>query len=127
MNNFELEIQLGNHPNETPVDNLIQSLTAAGTSNPWTYCTDCSYGLPGFRLEDMQRKLIITLVAEAKTEQYCQYCLHANNPDTGETEMRSVEWIAAGNTGPLHALYDMLSQALTDTSAFPLGSHRRSL
>lgn len=116
MNNFELEIQLGNTPcDESPVDNLIQALTTAGTQNPWTYCTDCSYGLPGFRLEDAHRKLVITLVAEAETEQYSQYCLQAKNPDTGETEMRSVEWIATGNTGPLHTLYDVLSQALIDT------------
>ena len=115
MNKFELEIQMGNHPTETPVDNLIQSLTAAGTRNPWTYCSDCGNGLPGFRLEDKQTKLIITLVAEAETEQYCQYCLQAINPENCEMEMRSVEWIAAGNTGPLHVLYDVLSQALMDT------------
>ena len=115
MNKFELEIQMGNHPTETPVDNLIQALTAAGTQNPWTYCSDCGNGLPGFRLEDKQTKLIITLVAEAETEQYCQYCLQAINPENCEMEMRSVEWIAAGNTGPLHTLYDVLSQALMDT------------
>ena len=72
MKNFELEIQMGDHPDKTPVDNLIQELTAAGTQNPWTYCSDCGNGLPGFRLEDMQHKLIITLVAEAETEQYSQ-------------------------------------------------------
>ena len=115
MKNFELAIQMGDHPDETPVDNLIHTLSAAGTQNPWTYCSDCGNGLPGFRLEDEQSKLIITLVAEAETEQYCQYCLQAINPQSSEMEMRSVEWIAAGNTGPLHALYDVLSQALTDT------------
>jgi hypothetical protein len=115
MNNFELEIQQGTHPTETPVDNLIRELTAAGTQNPWTYCSDCGAGHPGFRLEDKQSRLIITLVAEAETEQYCQYCLQAINPESSEMEMRSVEWLAAGNDGPLHALYDVLSQALTDT------------
>lgn len=117
MNKFELEIQMGTHPAETPVDNLIQALTAAGTQNPWTYCSDCGAGHPGFRLEDKQSRLIITLVAEAETEQYCQYCLQAINPENSEMEMRSVEWIAAGNTGPLRALYDVLSQALMDTMA----------
>ena len=48
MNKFELEIQMGTHPAETPVDNLIQALTAAGTQNPWTYCSDCGAGHPGF-------------------------------------------------------------------------------
>lgn len=115
MKNFELEIQMGNHPTETPVDNLIQSLTAAGTQKPWKYCSDCGTGRPGFRLEDEQNKLVITLVAEAETEQYCQYCLQAINPENSEMELRSVEWIAAGNDGPLHALYDVLSQALMDT------------
>ena len=115
MNNFELEIQQGPHPTETPVDNLIQALTAAGTQNPWTYCSDCGAGHPGFRLDDKQSRLIITLVAEAETEQYCQYCLQAINPKSNEMEMRSVEWIASGNNGPLHALYDVLSQALMDT------------
>lgn len=115
MNNFELEIQMGTHPTETPVDNLIQALTAAGPQKPWTYCSDCGAGRPGFRLEDEQNKLVITLVAEAETEQYCQYCLQAINPESREMEMRSVEWLAAGNTGPLHALYDVLSQALMDT------------
>ena len=65
MKNFELAIQMGAHPTETPVDNLIQALTAAGAKNPWTYCSDCGNGLPGFRLEDEQSKLIITLFAEA--------------------------------------------------------------
>ena len=115
MNKFELEIQTGTQSTETPVDNLIQSLTAAGTKNPWTYCSDCGAGRPGFRLEDEQSKLVITLVAEAETEQYCQYCLQAINPESNEMEMRSVEWLAADNTGPLRALYDVLSQALIDT------------
>ena len=115
MTNFELEIQGGVHTTETPVDNLIRELTAAGTKNPWTYCSDCGAGHPGFRLEDKQNKLIITLVAEAETEQYCQYCLQAINPESSEMEMRSVEWLAAGNTGPLRTLYDVLSQALMDT------------
>ena len=115
MNNFELEIQQGTHPTETPVDNLIRELTAAGTQNPWTYCSDCGAGHPGFRLEDKQSRLIITLVAEAETEQYCQYCLQATNLEKGEMEMRSIEWLAADNTGPLRALYDVLSQALMDT------------
>ena len=115
MNNFELEIQQGTHPTETPVDNLIRELTAAGIKKPWTYCSDCGAGRPGFRLEDKQSKLIITLIAEAKTEQYCQYCLQAINPESSEMEMRSVEWLATGNTGPLRALYDVLSQALMDT------------
>lgn len=115
MNNFELEIQMGTHPTETPVDNLIQALTAAGPQKPWTYCSDCGAGRPGFRLEDEQNKLVITLVAEAETEQYCQYCLQAINPESSEMELRSVEWIAAGNDGPLRSLYDVLSQALMDT------------
>lgn len=115
MNNFELEIQMGTHPTETPVDNLIQALTAAGPQKPWTYCSDCGAGRPGFRLEDEQNKLVITLVAEAETEQYCQYCLQAINPESSEMELRSVEWIAAGNDGPLRTLYDVLSQALIDT------------
>lgn len=115
MKNFELEIQMGDHPDKTPVDNLIQELTAAGTQNPWTYCSDCGTGQPGFRLDDKRNNLVITLVAEAETEQYCQYCLQAINPESSEMEMRSVEWLAAGNDGPLHALYDVLSQALTDT------------
>ena len=115
MNKFELEIQMGDHPDKTPVDNLIQELTAAGTQNPWTYCSDCGTGQPGFRLDDKRNNLVITLVAEAETEQYCQYCLQAINPESSEMEMRSVEWLAAGNDGPLYALYDVLSQALTDT------------
>lgn len=115
MKNFELEIQMGNHPTETPVENLIHELTAAGTKNPWTYCSDCGAGRPGFRLDDKQSRLVITLVAEAETEQYCQYCLQAINPESSEMEMRSVEWLAAGNTGPLRTLYDVLSQALMDT------------
>ena len=115
MNNFELKIQMGTHPTETPVDNLIQALTAAGPQKPWTYCSDCGAGRPGFRLEDEQNKLVITLVAEAETEQYCQYCLQAINPESSEMELRSVEWIAAGNDGPLRTLYDVLSQALIDT------------
>ena len=115
MKNFELEIQMGDHPDKTPVDNLIQELTAAGTQNPWTYCSDCGAGHPGFRLDDKRNNLVITLVAEAETEQYCQYCLQAINPESSEMEMRSMEWIASGNDGPLHALYDVLSQALMDT------------
>ena len=115
MKNFELEIQMGTQSPETPVDNLIRELTAAGTKKPWTYCSDCGAGRPGFRLEDKQSKLIITLVAEAENEQYCQYCLQAINPESSEMEMRSVEWLAAGNTGSLRALYDVLSQALMDT------------
>ncbi|MBQ9167127.1 MAG: hypothetical protein IJX67_01800 [Oscillospiraceae bacterium] len=115
MNNFELEIQMGTHPTETPVDNLIQALTAAGPQKPWTYCSDCGAGHPGFRLEDKQSRLVITLVAEAETEQYCQYCLQATNPEQGEMEMRSVEWLSGSNTGPLRSLYDVLSQALMDT------------
>ena len=113
MNN-KLEIQIGITPcEETPVDNYVQELVAAGTQNPWAYLPNGAAGLPCFRLEDQKRQLITLLVCEAETAEYCQYRLEATNAD-GETEMRSVEWIAAGNAGPLRTLYATLWQAEQD-------------
>lgn len=113
MNN-KLEIQIGITPcKETPVDNYVQELIAAGTQNPWAYLPNGAAGLPCFRLEDQKRQLITLLVCEAETAEYCQYRLEATNAD-GETEMRSVEWIAAGNSGPLRTLYATLWQARQD-------------
>ena len=113
MNN-KLEIQIGITPcKETPVDNYVQELVAAGTQNPWAYLPNGAAGLPCFRLEDQKRQLITLLVCEAETAEYCQYRLEATNAD-GETEMRSVEWIAAGNSGPLRTLYATLWQARQD-------------
>ena len=110
----ELEIQIGITPcEETPVNNYVQELVAAGTQNPWAYLPNGAAGLPCFRLEDKNRKLITALVCEAETAEYCQYRLEATNAD-GETEMRSVEWIAAGNSGPLCTLYATLWQAQQD-------------
>ena len=110
----ELEIQIGITPcEETPVDNYVQELVAAGTQNPWVYLPNGAAGLPCFRLEDKNRQLITVLVCEAETAEYCQYRLEATNAD-GETEMRSVEWIAAGNAGQLRALYATLWQAQQD-------------
>lgn len=116
MNDFELEIQIGNTScDETPVDNLIQELIAAGANSKWAYHPDGAAGLPCFRLDDKERGLVITLVCEAQTEQYCQYCLEAKNAG-GSTKMRSVEWVAAGNSGSLHMLYSILSKAIQDAS-----------
>ena len=112
MNN-KLEIQICE---ETPVDNYVQELVAAGTQNPWAYLPNGAAGLPCFRLEDQKRQLITLLVCEAETAEYCQYRLEATNAD-GETEMRSVEWIAAGNSGPLRTLYATLWQARQDAQA----------
>lgn len=110
----ELEIQIGITPcEEPPVDNYVQELVAAGTQNPWVYLPNGAAGLPCFRLEDKNRQLITVLVCEAETAEYCQYRLEATNADS-ETEMRSVEWIAAGNSGPLRKLYAMLWQAQQD-------------
>ncbi len=113
MNNFELEFQLGTNSEETPIDALIQELLTAGTKNPWAHCPDCGSGVAGFRLDDKERNYIISLFAEAQTEDYFQTVLEVKNPD-GSTEMRSMEWIAAGNSGPLLTLYGVLSQALLD-------------
>ena len=108
MKNHELEIQIGISPcEETPVDNYVQELVAAGTQNPWAYLPNGAAGLPCFRLEDKKRQFITVLVCEAETAEYCQYRLEATNAD-GETEMRSVEWIAAGNSDPLRTLYATL-------------------
>ena len=113
MNN-KLEIQIGISPcEETPVDNYVQELVAAGTQNPWAYLPNGAAGLPCFRLEDKKRQFITVLVCEAETAEYCQYRLEATNAD-GETEMRSVEWIAASNSGPLRTLYATLWQAEQD-------------
>ena len=113
MNN-KLEIQIGITPcEETPVDNYVQELVAAGTQNPWAYLPNGAAGLPCFRFEDKGRKLITVLVCEAETAEYCQYRLEATNA-AGETEMRSVEWIATGNSGPLRTLYAALWQAEQD-------------
>ncbi len=110
----ELEIQIGITPcEESPVDNYVQELVAVGTQNPWVYLPNGAAGLPCFRLEDKKRQLITVLVCEAETTEYHQYRLEATNAD-GETEMRSVEWIAAGNSGPLRKLYAMLWQAEQD-------------
>lgn len=107
----ELEIQIGITPcEETPVDNYVQELVNAGTQNLWIYLPNGAAGIPCFRLEDKTRQLITVLVCEAETAEYCQYRLEATNAD-GETEMRSVEWIAAGNSGPLRTLYSVLWQA----------------
>ena len=112
--NHELEIQIGITPcEETPVDDYVQELVTAGTQNPWTYVPDGAAGLPCFRLEDKDRKLITLLVCEAETAEYCQYRLEATNT-AGETEMRSVEWLAAGKSGPLSELYAALWQAHQD-------------
>lgn len=114
MKNHELEIQIGISPcEETPVDNYVQELVAAGTQNPWAYLPNGAAGLPCFRLEDKKRQFITVLVCEAETAEYCQYRLEATNAD-GETEMRSVEWIAASNSGPLRTLYATLWQAEQD-------------
>ena len=110
----ELEIQIGITPcEETPVDNYVQELVAAGTQNPWAYLPNGAAGLPCFRFEDKARNLSTVLVCEAETAEYCQYRLEATNAD-GETEMRSVEWIAAGKSGPLRKLHATLWQAEQD-------------
>ena len=110
----ELEIQIGITPcEETPVDNYVQELVNAGTQNPWAYLPNGAAGLPCFRFEDKARNLSTVLVCEAETAEYCQYRLEATNAD-GETEMRSVEWIAAGKSGPLRTLYATLWQAEQD-------------
>lgn len=110
----ELEIQIGITPcEETPVDNYVQELVAAGTQNPWAYLPNGAAGLPCFRFEDKARNLSTVLVCEAETAEYCQYRLEATNAD-GETEMRSVEWIAAGKSGPLRKLHATLWQAERD-------------
>ncbi len=112
--NHELEIQIGITPGEeTPVDNYVQELVAAGTQNPWTYFPDGAAGLPCFRFEDKKRHLLTTLVCEAETAEYCQHRLEATNP-AGETEMRSVEWLASGKSGSLSTLYATLWQAHQD-------------
>lgn len=117
MKNHELEIQIGISPcEETPVDNYVQELVAAGTQNPWAYLPNGAAGLPCFRLEDKKRQFITVLVCEAETAEYCQYRLEATNAD-GETEMRSVEWIAASNSGPLRTLYTTLWQAQQNAQA----------
>ena len=112
--NHKLEIQLGITPCEdTPVDTYVQDLVAAGTQNPWTYVPDGAAGLPCFHLEDKEHHLITKLVCEAETAEYHQYRLEATNA-AGETEMRSVEWLAAGKSGPLSELYAALWQAYQD-------------
>ena len=79
MNN-KLEIQIGITPcKETPVDNYVQELVAAGTQNPWAYLPNGAAGLPCFRLEDQKRQLITLLVCEAETAEYCQYRLELKN------------------------------------------------
>ena len=116
MNDFELEIQLSTADcDESPVDNYIQELVTAGIKNHWIIDPDGGPGLPCFRFDDSKRGFVTTLVCEAQTEQYSQYCLEAKNPD-GSTEMRSVEWIASGNIGSLCRLYDILSKAMQDAS-----------
>lgn len=112
--NHELEIQMGIPSCEdTPVDNYIQELVAAGTQNPWTHIPNGPAGLPCFQFEDKAHHLTTILVCEAKTAKHSQYRLEATNAE-GKTEMRSVEWLVAGNSGPLRTLYAMLWQAQQD-------------
>ncbi len=112
--NHELEIQIGITPCEdTPVDNYVQELVAAGTQNAWTYIPDGTPGLPCFRFEDRAKNLIVTLVCEAETAEHSQYRLEATNTES-KTEMQSVEWLAAGKSGPLRTLYAMLWRAQQD-------------
>ena len=109
--NHELEVQIGIAPcEETPVDHYVQELAASGTQNQWIYLPHGHEGLPGFRFEDKARMLDTVLVCEAETDEYCQYRLEATNA-AGKTEMRSVEWFAAGNSGPLRNLYITLWRA----------------
>ena len=112
MTQHELEIQVCSaNCDETPVDQYVQTLVQAGTKNKWFWCSEGPGGLSGFRLDDTQNGFITTLVCEAETENYSQYCLEAKNHE-GATEMRSVEWVAAGNSCLLRTLYTTLVDAM---------------
>lgn len=114
--NHELEIQISSaNCDETPVDQYVQSLVSAGTQNKWCWCSEGPGGVSCFRFDDTERGLTTTLVCEAETENYSQYCLEAKNSE-GATEMRSVEWVAAGNSCPLRTLYTTLVEAMQDAA-----------
>ena len=116
MTQHELEIQISSaNCADTPVDQYVQSLAQAGTKNKWCWCSEGPGGLSGFRLDDTENGFITTLVCEAETEHYSQYCLEAKNHE-GATEMRSVEWVAAGNPCLLRTLYTTLVDAMQDTA-----------
>lgn len=116
MNTHELEIQISSaNCNDTPVDQYAQSLAQAGAKNKWHWCSEGPGGFSGFRLEDTENGFITTLVCEAETEHYSQYCLEAKNHE-GATEMRSVEWVAAGNPCLLRTLYNTLVDAMQDAA-----------
>lgn len=112
MNTHELEIQISSaNCDDTPVDQYAQSLAQAGAKNKWCWCSEGPGGLSGFRLDDTENGFITTLVCEAETEHYSQYCLEAKNHE-GATEMRSVEWVASGNPCLLRTLYTALVGAM---------------
>lgn len=116
MSQHELEIQISSaNCDDTPVDQYVQSLAQAGAKNKWHWCSEGSGGFSGFRLDDTENGFITTLVCEAETENYSQYCLEAKNKE-GATEMRSVEWVAAGNPCLLRTLYNTLVDAMQDAA-----------
>lgn len=115
MNEHKLDIQMCSAScDDTPVDQYVQSLAQAGTMNEWNFHSGPG-GLLCFRFDDTKRGLVTTLVCEAQTEEYSQYCLEAKTPD-GVTEMRSVEWVAAGNHCLLQTLYNTLEEAMQDAA-----------
>ena len=116
MSQHELEIQISSaNCDVTPVDQYVQSLAQAGAKNKWQWCSEGPGGFSGFRLDDTENGFITTLVCEAETEHYSQYCLEAKNHD-GATEMRSVEWVAAGNPCLLRTLYTTLVDAMQNAA-----------
>lgn len=116
MSQHELEIQISSaNCDDTPVDQYVQSLAQAGAKNKWQWCSEGPGGFSGFRLDDTENGFITTLVCEAETEHYSQYCLEAKNHD-GATEMRSVEWVAAGNPCLLRTLYTTLVDAMQNAA-----------
>ena len=116
MNTHELEIQISSaNCDDTPVDQYVQSLAQAGAKNKWQWCSEGPRGFSGFRLDDTENGFITTLVCEAETENYSQYCLEAKNHE-GATELRSVEWVAAGNACLLRTLYTTLVDAMQDAA-----------
>lgn len=107
----ELELTLTNFPYEqSPVDDYIDKLVKAGTSNPWTEISD---GTSGFRLEDSESGFVTTLVMEAQCEEYSQLKMEVYTAD-GTMEMQSVEWLASSSKGPLHTLYRTLQCAASE-------------
>ena len=116
MNTHELEIQISSaNCDDTPVDQYVQSLAQTGAKNQWQWCSEGPGGFSGFRLDDTKNGFITTLVCEAETENYSQYCLEAKNHE-GATELRSVEWVAAGNPCLLRTLYNTLVDAMQDAA-----------